>query len=98
MAARPVRSRAGLAVIVSALAACLTATPAAPADFYAGKTIDFLIGGGGGGGYDIYCPLLPRPLFPLFPRSPALVIQKPPGARHGRGAPLPFCVAPHGRS
>ncbi|MEA2970594.1 MAG: hypothetical protein QOE78_3855, partial [Alphaproteobacteria bacterium] len=38
MVARPVRSRAGLAVTVSAVVACLTATPAAPADFYAGKT------------------------------------------------------------
>ena len=41
---RPVRRRAGLAVTAAALGACLTAAPAPAADFYAGKTVEFLIG------------------------------------------------------
>ena len=94
MAARPVRSRAGLAVTVSALAACLTATPAAPADFYAGKTIDFLIGGDVGGGYDIYARVLARHLHRFIPGSPTIVTKNQPGAGSGRAASFLYGVAP----
>ncbi|MEA2927248.1 MAG: hypothetical protein QOD25_4370, partial [Alphaproteobacteria bacterium] len=94
MVARPVRSRAGLAVTVSAVVACLTATPAAPADFYAGKTIDFLIGGDVGGGYDIYARVLARHLHRFIPGSPTIVTKNQPGAGSGRAASFLYGVAP----
>src|SRR6476469_8283166 len=91
MAARPVRSRAGLAVAVSALAGCLMTTPA---DFYAGKTIDFLIGGDVGGGYDIYARVLARHLHRFIPGSPTIVTKNQPGAGSGRAASFLYGVAP----
>src|ERR1700716_2323337 len=94
MVARPVRSRAGLAVTVSAVAACLTATPAPAADFYAGKTIDLLIGGDVGGGYDIYARVLARHLHRFIPGSPNIVTKNQPGAGSGRAASFLFGVAP----
>jgi hypothetical protein len=43
----PVHSFAGIVV------AALIATPAPAQDYYAGKTIEFIVGGDSGGGYDI---------------------------------------------
>src|SRR3981081_1650888 len=94
MAARPVRSCAGLAVTVSAEDACLSATPAAPAGFYAGKSIDFLVGGDVGGGYDIYARVVGRHLNRFIPGSPTIVIKNQPGAGSGRAATYLYGVAP----
>src|SRR3954470_10863865 len=94
MAARPVRSHAGLAVTVSALAACLTTTPAAPAAFYTGKTSHCLIGGDVGGGYDIYARVLARHLRRFIPGSPTIVTKNQPGAGSGRAASFLYGVAP----
>lgn len=94
MFARPVRWRAGLAVTAAALGACLTAAPAPAADFYAGKTIEFLIGGDVGGGYDIYARTLARHLHRFIPGSPTIVTKNQPGAGSGRAASFLYGVAP----
>jgi len=73
MFAWPVRWRAGLALTAAALGACLTAAPAPAADFYAGKTVEFLIGGDVGGGYDIYARTLARHLHRFIPGRPTIV-------------------------
>ena len=39
--------------ILAAVAMAMSTAPAPAADFYAGKTIDFIIGSNPGGGYDI---------------------------------------------
>ena len=53
-------SRSGFYAALACAAIVAAAVPGAAtaADFYAGKTIDFLIGADVGGGYDIYARLL----------------------------------------
>ena len=94
MPAEPLRARAAPAVIATALVACLTATPAAAADFYAGKTIDFLIGGDVGGGYDIYARVVARHLHRFIAGNPTIVPKNQPGAGSGRAASFLYSVAP----
>jgi hypothetical protein len=83
------RSRACIAVAIGLIAA-----PAAAADHYAGKTIDFLIGGDVGGGYDIYARVLSRHLPRFIPGNPAIVPKNQPGAGSGRAAAFIYSVAP----
>jgi tripartite-type tricarboxylate transporter receptor subunit TctC len=84
------RLRAGGA----ALLVVLLAAPAPAADFYAGKTIDFLIGGDVGGGYDIYARVVARHLNRFVPGSPTIVPKNQPGAGSGRAASFLYGVAP----
>src|SRR5258708_8801016 len=79
MPCRPLRSRAGLSAIPTALVACLITAPAPAADFYAGKTIDFLVGGDVGGGYDIYARVVGRHLNRFIPGLPTIVLRNQPG-------------------
>ena len=59
----------------------LAAGPAAAEDnFYAGKTIDMLIGFSAGGGYDIYARTVARYLGRHIPGNPQIVPQNMPGA------------------
>jgi tripartite-type tricarboxylate transporter receptor subunit TctC len=55
-------------------------TRAADVDFYAGKTIQVLIGFSSGGGYDLYARTVARHLGRHIPGSPQLVPQNMPGA------------------
>ncbi len=75
------------AVIAAVSAAVLTA-PAQAADFYAGKTIEFTVGGDAGGGYDIYSRTIARHLPRYIPGNPGIVVKNMPGA--GSAAPPPF--------
>ena len=63
-------------------ATMLSATPAVAAetDFYAGKTIQLLIGFSAGGGYDIYARTLARHMGRHIPGNPRLIPQNMPGA------------------
>jgi tripartite-type tricarboxylate transporter receptor subunit TctC len=77
------RSSALRRAALGALAAILlAATPAAAAeaDFYAGKTIQLLIGFSTGGGYDIYARTLARHMGRHIPGSPRIIPQNMPGA------------------
>lgn len=95
MPVEPPRSRPGRAVAASALlVCCLTAEPAAAADVYAGKTIEFLIGGDVGGGYDIYARVVARHLHRFIPGNPTIVPKNQPGAGSGRAASFLYSVAP----
>jgi tripartite-type tricarboxylate transporter receptor subunit TctC len=87
-------SRAGLTATGIAVAASLLLTPAQAADLYAGKTIDFLIGGDVGGGYDIYARTLGRHLARFIPGNPTIVVKNQPGAGSGRAATFLYGVAP----
>jgi tripartite-type tricarboxylate transporter receptor subunit TctC len=83
------RSRACVAIAI-----CLIAAPAPAADFYAGKSIDFLIGGDVGGGYDIYVRVISRHLPRFIPGNPTFVPKNQPGAGSGRVAAFIYGVAP----
>src|SRR5436190_7623799 len=68
-------------LILPAALAIVTAMPAAAAEnFYAGKTIQLLIGFSAGGGYDIYARTLARYLGRHIPGNPRVVPQNMPGA------------------
>ncbi len=75
-------------------AVVLAASPASAADFYAGKTIDLLIGGNVGGGYDIYARVIGRHLGRFIAGAPAIVPKNQPGAGSGRAASFLYSVAP----
>jgi tripartite-type tricarboxylate transporter receptor subunit TctC len=95
MPVEPPRSRAVRAIAASTLlVCCLTAEPAAAADFYAGRTIEFLIGGDVGGGYDIYARVVARHLHRFIPGNPTIVPKNQPGAGSGRAASFLYSVAP----
>ncbi|MGA7487064.1 MAG: hypothetical protein WBW74_09030 [Xanthobacteraceae bacterium] len=74
--------------------AWLAASPVNAADFYAGKSIDFIIGSDVGGGYDIYARLLARHLPRFIPGNPIIVPKNQPGAGSGRAAAFLYGVAP----
>jgi tripartite-type tricarboxylate transporter receptor subunit TctC len=67
------------------LAACtmlgaFVATPAVAQDYYAGRTIDLVIGSGPAGGYDIYGRALARHINRHIPGKPNIVVKNMPGA------------------
>lgn len=70
------------------------ATPAAAADFYAGKTIEFIVGADVGGGYDIYARAISRHLPRYIPGSPTIVVKNLPGAGSGKAATFIATAAP----
>src|ERR1700716_2855997 len=77
-----------------ALISILVAASEHAADFYAGKTMDFIIGGDGGGGYDIYARVVARHLSRFVPGNPTIVPKNQPGAGSGRPASSLYSVAP----
>src|SRR5262245_25568228 len=79
---------------VAVLIAAHSTAPAPAADFYAGKTIDFIIGGDVGGGYDIYARAIARHLARFIPGNPTIVPKNQPGAGSGRAASSLYSVAP----
>jgi tripartite-type tricarboxylate transporter receptor subunit TctC len=78
-------SRMGLglaAVAVFSLTALLPSGAQAQsvAEFYRGRTVNFIVGSGAGGGYDTYMRMLAR-FFPKhIPGEPNIVVQNMPGA------------------
>jgi tripartite-type tricarboxylate transporter receptor subunit TctC len=78
----------------AALMVPLVAGVAPAADFYAGKTIEFVIGSDVGGGYDIYARTIGRHLSRFIPGNPSIVPKNLPGAGSGRAATFLYSVAP----
>jgi tripartite-type tricarboxylate transporter receptor subunit TctC len=90
MSLTPRKLRAGLI----ALAAALLAPPAVAADYYAGKTIDLLVGAPPGGGYDIYARTIARHIGRHIPGNPAVVVKNMPGAGSAKAAQFISTIAP----
>jgi tripartite-type tricarboxylate transporter receptor subunit TctC len=91
------RSHFGSLAAAGAAAAALvigSAMPASAGDFYAGKTINFIIGGNPGGGYDTYARTVARHLADHIPGNPTIVPQNMPGAGSGKAAQYIYKVAP----
>src|SRR5262249_6827892 len=82
----------GAPAILAALAAF--ASPAAAQDFYAGRSIELLIGAPPGGGYDIYGRVVARHIGRHIPGSPNIVPKNMPGAGSARAAGFIANVAP----
>src|SRR5687767_13929646 len=80
--------------LAAALAAFLAAAPAAAQDFYAGKSIELLIGAPPGGGYDIYGRVVARHIGRHIPGNPSIVPKNMPGAGSARAAGFIANIAP----
>jgi tripartite-type tricarboxylate transporter receptor subunit TctC len=76
------------------LAATLPWSPAFAADFYEGKTINFIVGADVGGGYDIYARAIARHLDRHIPGKPTIIVQNMPGAGSKKAAEYMFTQAP----
>src|SRR5215510_6024285 len=79
------------------LAAALVAVAplhAAAQDFYAGRSIELLIGAPPGGGYDIYGRVVARHIGRHIPGAPNIVPKNMPGAGSARAAGFIANVAP----
>jgi tripartite-type tricarboxylate transporter receptor subunit TctC len=82
----------GLLVAIAATA--LASAPAVAADFYAGKSIELLIGAPPGGGYDIYGRVVARHITRHIPGNPTIVPKNMPGAGSARAAGFIANIAP----
>lgn len=63
-------------------------------DFYAGKTIDFIIGADVGGGYDIYSRTIGRHLARFIPGHPNVLPKNMPGASSAVAAATLYNISP----
>jgi tripartite-type tricarboxylate transporter receptor subunit TctC len=64
------------------------------ADYYAGKTIELVVGAPAGGGYDIYARTVARHMSRYIPGHPAILVKNMPGAGSTRAASYVATVAP----
>src|SRR5690348_7970374 len=64
------------------------------ADFYRGKTINFMVSTGPGGGYDIYARPLARYMGKHIPGNPNIVVQNMVGGGGLRAINFLYSVAP----
>ena len=93
MSSTTITCRAGLAALATAIGVTLAIAPALAADFYAGKSIDLLIGAPPAGGYDIYARVVGRHLGRHIPGQPTIVPKNMPGAGSARAAGFLSTVA-----
>jgi tripartite-type tricarboxylate transporter receptor subunit TctC len=82
------------ACLIALAAIALGAPPASAADYYAGKSIDLLIGAPPGGGYDIYARAVARHYGRHIPGQPTIVSKNMPGAGSARAAGFITTIAP----
>lgn len=80
--------------LTAACAAVFGANAATAADFYAGKTLTFIIGTGPGGGYDIYGRVAAKHLGKYIPGNPHVLVQNMEGASTVRAAGFIYKIAP----
>jgi tripartite-type tricarboxylate transporter receptor subunit TctC len=82
------------ALAVGLCSAVPLASPSLGADYYAGKTIELLIGAPPAGGYDIYARAVARHMGRHIPGNPTIVPKNMPGAGSVRAAGFISTVAP----
>jgi tripartite-type tricarboxylate transporter receptor subunit TctC len=84
-------------LISAAFAASVAVSPAAaaaPAEFYAGRGVQLIVGFSAGGGYDLYARVLARHMGRHIPGNPSVVPQNMPGAGSVKAANYIYNVAP----
>ena len=81
-------------IAAAALIGVAATAPAVAADFYAGKTIEILVGSAAGGGFDIYARALARHWGKFIAGHPTIVVRNMPGAGGARSAAYVSTVAP----
>jgi tripartite-type tricarboxylate transporter receptor subunit TctC len=76
--------------------ACIAmVVPAKAADYYAGKTIDIIVGGAAAGGIDLYARVVARHFGRHVPGNPTVVVKNMPGASGTRAAQFIAMGAPN---
>jgi tripartite-type tricarboxylate transporter receptor subunit TctC len=88
------RALALLCVLCTWLGTWLVSSSADADDFFAGKTIDLIVGVDVGGGFDTYARLIARHLPDHIPGSPAVVVRNMPGAGSAKAAAYLYNLAP----
>jgi len=81
-------------LLAAAASTVLAAAPTHAADYFAGKTLELIVGGDAGGGYDIYARTVARHLAHHIPGSPTIVVKNMPGAGSTRAGIYISTVAP----
>jgi tripartite-type tricarboxylate transporter receptor subunit TctC len=76
------------------LVAAVFAQPASAQDFYAGKTVNIVVGSAPGGSYDLYARIVARYIGKYIPGHPTFVVQNMPGANSKLMAGFVYNVAP----
>jgi tripartite-type tricarboxylate transporter receptor subunit TctC len=91
---RALFARLGLAAGVAAAAASAAAAEDATAKFFAGKSIEIVVGTTPGGGYDTYARLVARHMGDYVPGKAIMVPKNMPGAGSNKAAGYIYSVAP----
>ena len=81
-------------LIAASFGLVVTAIPAAAQDYYAGKTVDLVVGNYPGGGFDIYARAVARHLGRNIPGNPNVVVKNMPGAGSAKAGVHISTVAP----
>jgi tripartite-type tricarboxylate transporter receptor subunit TctC len=89
----PTSFRTGLLALAS-VGAVLAAVPALGADYYAGKSVDLMVGAPPAGGYDIYGRIVGRYIGRHIPGNPTIIPKNMPGAGSARAAGFISTIAP----
>jgi tripartite-type tricarboxylate transporter receptor subunit TctC len=82
------------AILSGALICSTAVAPVRAGDFYAGKTIDLIVGNAPGGGFDIYARTIAQHLTRHIPGNPTVVVKNMPGAGGARAGHYVSAVAP----
>lgn len=83
-----------LRLVATAISVALTGGSATSADFYAGKTVNLIVGGSAGGGHDAYGRAVARYMPRHLRGAPTIVVRNMPGAGSASAAGFLFAVAP----
>ena len=86
--------RFGIFATIAILATINASIAIAEDNFYAGKTVQVIIGFSAGGGYDLYARTVARYMARHIPGNPTLIPQNMPGAGSLRSANYLYQVAP----
>ena len=70
------------------------AWPAQAADFYAGKTVNFIVGTDFGGGFSIYARTIGKYLARYIPGNPTVIVKNMPGAGGSTASAWLYRIAP----
>ncbi|MPZ36574.1 MAG: hypothetical protein GEU95_00675 [Rhizobiales bacterium] len=81
-------------LVVAGIALIAGGEHASASDFYAGKTVNFIVGTDVGGGFSIYGRMLSRHLGRFIPGAPTLVMKNMPGAGGATAATYLYRMAP----
>jgi tripartite-type tricarboxylate transporter receptor subunit TctC len=87
-------SRRSVVAAIVICAATIGTGVSAEDNFYAGKTVQIVVGFTAGGGFDLYARTLARHLARNIPGSPTIVVQNMPGAGSLRAANYLYKAAP----